>query len=187
MTRELSAMERRALIDLARAVIGERLGFAAVAPVHPIFEIRAGAFVTVFVGGALRGCIGIPHDGGSLGDVVRHCAQAASFEDPRFPPVSAAELRSLGVEISILSELRPFDGPERLVIGRHGVIVERGWCRGLLLPQVAVEHGWSAYELLDQTCRKAGLPVGAWRDGASVTIFEADVFGDRHGRSERAE
>jgi AmmeMemoRadiSam system protein A len=183
MNGELSDAERRALLELARAVIAARLGVTALTPAHSVFEVRSGAFVTLFVKGALRGCIGIPHGGGSLGDVIRHCAQAAAFEDPRFPPLSVAELVSLGVEISILSELRPFDGPERLVIGRHGVIVERGWCRGLLLPQVAVEHCWTAHELLDQTCRKAGLPPGAWRDGASVTIFEAEVFGDRHGRA----
>ncbi len=187
MRRELSPAERSALLDLARAAIATRLGFAAVTPVHPVFETRAGAFVTVFVSGALRGCIGIPHDGGSLGDVVRHCAQAAAFEDSRFPPIGTTEFASLGIEISILSGLRPFDGPERLVVGRHGVIVERGWNRGLLLPQVAVEHGWNACEFLDQTCRKAGLPAGAWRDGTSVTIFEADVFGDRHGRYRAAE
>jgi AmmeMemoRadiSam system protein A len=184
MSEALSDVERRALLDLARAVIACRLGSDASMPAHAVFEVRAGAFVTVFVNGTLRGCIGVPHGNGTLGDVVRHCAQAAAFEDPRFPPIGASELGLLSVEISILSGLQPFEGPDRLVIGRHGVIVERGWCRGLLLPQVAVEHRWNACELLDQTCRKAGLPPGAWRDGATVSIFEAEVFGDhdRHTR-----
>jgi AmmeMemoRadiSam system protein A len=183
MNGELSELERRALLDLARAVIASGLGVTAAEPEHAVFDLRAGAFVTVFVDGALRGCIGIPQRSGTLGDVVRHCARAAAFEDPRFPPLDVVELAWLAVEISVLSELQPFEGPEGLVIGRHGVIVERGWCRGLLLPQVAVEHDWTAHELLDQACRKAGLPPGAWRDGASVTIFEADVFGDRHIRT----
>jgi AmmeMemoRadiSam system protein A len=181
MNGTLSDVERRALLDLARAEIAARLGVDVPAPPHAVFEVRAGAFVTIFVNGALRGCIGIPQRSSALGDVIRQCAQAAAFEDPRFPSLCLPELAALGVEISVLSEPRPSDGSDDIVIGRHGVIVERGWRRGLLLPQVAVEHGWTAPELLDHACRKAGLPPGAWREGATVSIFEAEVFGDRDG------
>jgi len=113
---------------------------------------------------------------------VRENAVNAAFHDPRFPPLTSDELDHIVLEISVLSPLRPIDGPDGLVIGRHGVMVQLGDARGLLLPQVASELGWGPRTLLEQTCRKAGLDRDAWqRREAIVEAFEAEVFGEPDG------
>ena len=176
----LSADDRRALLQLAREAIAARLHGAA-APhdeARPTLEVPAGVFVTVKVHGQLRGCIGIPEPRQSLRDVVQHCAVAAAFEDPRFAGLRVDELTATTLEISVLSNFRTITDAAEIVIGRHGLVIERGSHRGLLLPQVAVEHGWSVDQFLEHTCRKAGLPRDAWRYGATVEAFEAEVFGD---------
>jgi AmmeMemoRadiSam system protein A len=178
----LTTIDRRALTALARAAIATRLG-CTVAQVArtPAFDLMAGAFVTVFVDNALRGCIGMTDQIHTLEAVVTRCATEAAFEDPRFAPVARADLGGLAVEISVLTPLAPLTDPATIQIGRHGLVVERGWCRGLLLPQVAVERRWSAREFLHHTCLKAGLPPDAWERGASIYCFEADVFGEGAG------
>ncbi len=107
-----------------------------------------------------------------------HPAQAAAFDDPRFPALRADEVPALEVSLSILSPLRAIN-PNDIEIGRHGLVVGLSNQRGLLLPQVPVEHGWERVTFLEQTCRKAGLPLDAWEHGASVDAFTAEVFGDR--------
>jgi len=109
--------------------------------------------------------------------VVQECAVAAATEDPRFPPVSPGELPSLRVEVSVLTPLAPIL-PEEVEIGRHGLMVSQGGRRGLLLPQVPVEWGWDRETFLDQACVKAGLPPSAWRHGATLQAFTAEVFGE---------
>jgi len=105
---------------------------------------------------------------------------SAAQEDPRFQPVRAAELDGLDVEVSVLGPLERIDpnDPATIVIGTHGLVVEQGARRGLLLPQVAIEWRWGREQFLAQTCIKAGLPADAWRRGATVYRFAADVFGD---------
>jgi len=104
-------------------------------------------------------------------------ARAAAFEDPRFPPVSKEELPELSVDISVLSAPQRLADPEQLQVGRHGLIVRRGLRSGLLLPQVAPEQGWNREQLLENTCRKAGLPPDAWKDGdTELYVFTAEVF-----------
>ena len=167
-----------ALLALARGVIHERLGADSPAvPEHPLlWRHRAGAFVTVHVEGALRGCIGIPDPADAIGEVVRHCAAAAAFGDPRFPPVRRDELAMLALEVSVLSEFVPVADVGAIEIGRHGLVAERGQRRGLLLPQVAPEYGWTVEEFLNHTCIKAGLPPAAWQSDARILRFEAIVF-----------
>ena len=131
--------------------------------------------------GALRGCIGhIPADR-ALGDVVRDLAVAAARDDVRFPPVVAAELVQVRIEISVLTEpqaLEPVE-PDQIIVGRDGLLVRRGVASGLLLPQVATEHRWGPDAFLSATCRKAGLAVDAWREpGTRVFTFQAEVFGE---------
>jgi len=109
--------------------------------------------------------------------VVQECAVAAGSEDSRFPPVSPKELPSLRVEISVLTPLVPIR-PEEVEVGRHGLMVAQGRMRGLLLPQVPVEWGWDRETFLDQVCVKAGLPPSAWRHGATLLAFSAEVFGE---------
>ena len=104
-------------------------------------------------------------------------ARAAAFDDPRFVPLSLDEARDPSVSISVLSPLEPIS-PEQVEVGRHGLLVSDGVRRGLLLPQVPLEHGWDRIAFLEQTCRKAGLPLDAWRMGASIEAFTAEVFGD---------
>jgi AmmeMemoRadiSam system protein A len=181
---DLSDHDRAALVTLARQTIASRLAHVPPPAVdlRPAFEAHAGAFVTVTVAGELRGCIGIPEAIQPLGAVVRHCAEAAAFEDPRFPPLRSEELASLGIEVSVLSDLQRVEDPHEIVVGRDGLVIELGWHRGLLLPQVAVEHGWSTEQFLRHTCAKAGLPASAWQEGATIWRFGAEVFGDEAAR-----
>jgi len=104
-------------------------------------------------------------------------ARAAALEDPRFDPVSGAELDSLQLEISVLSPMFEI-APEDVVVGRHGLMMSYGGRRGLLLPQVPVEVGWDRETFLSQTCRKAGLPLDQWKKGAKIEAFTAEVFGE---------
>jgi AmmeMemoRadiSam system protein A len=143
----------------------------------------AGAFVSLHKGGDLRGCIGHIEPNEPIGTVVPRCAVAACSTDPRFPPVTRDELDAIDIEISLLGWLEPIAGPEDIVVGRHGLVVERGWQRGLLLPRVATEWNWDAEAFLSHTCQKAGLPSDAWRTGAKMWRFDAEVFAesDRSG------
>src|SRR6185295_19984167 len=129
---------------------------------EPIGEREGGAFVTLHKHGELRGCIGHIEANEPLGKVVTRCAVAAASTDPRFPPITADELRQIEIEISLLGPLEQIHGPGDIVVGRHGLVVEQGWQRGLLLPQVATEWHWDAETFLAHTCHKAGLPRDAW-------------------------
>lgn len=144
---------------------------------------RGGAFVTLHSDGELRGCIGHVEANDLLTKVVARCAIAASSADPRFPAIGDAELSLVEIEISLLGVFERIVGPADVEIGRHGLLVEQGRQRGLLLPQVAVEWKWDAATFLNQTCRKAGLPVEGWRAGATAWRFEAEVFSEPHGPS----
>jgi AmmeMemoRadiSam system protein A len=117
----------------------------------------------------------------SLYRTVAETARAAAFEDTRFSPVSPQEAPELDISLSILSPLRVIT-PEEVEIGRHGLVVSHGGRRGLLLPQVPVEHQWDRATFMEQTCRKAGLPLDAWRQGATLEAFTAEVFGDREAK-----
>lgn len=177
----LPPTERAALLGVARAAILGRLGVAA-APAPPAqgrLGEPAGAFVTVSVRGELRGCIGTFRPAGGLARTVADMAVAAACEDPRFPPISAAEVAELGVAVSVLGEPARLADPRALEVGRHGVIVRRGWHRGALLPHVAVQHGWDGPTFLRHACLKAGLPARAWEEpDTEIEIFEADEFGE---------
>jgi AmmeMemoRadiSam system protein A len=113
-----------------------------------------------------------------LGRVIPWCAVAACSSDPRFDPVTAAEVPRLALEISLLEPLEAMNDAGDLEVGRHGLVVERGASRGLLLPQVATDWGWDRETFLAETCHKAGLPRDAWKRGAALWRFEADVFGE---------
>ena len=114
---------------------------------------------------------------------MRENAVNAAFHDPRFPPVSADELARLDIEISALSPFRRVTGPGDIVVGRHGLMIDVGGARGLLLPQVASDLGWSPLVFLQQTCRKAGVDRDAWqRPDAILEVFEAEVLGELNNR-----
>jgi len=172
-----TSAERERLLRLAREAIAAHVGGTA-APASDrsgALARKGGAFVTLTIRGALRGCIGRVAADEPLGDVVPSCAVAACG-DSRFDPVTAAELANLELEISLLGPLEAVAGAADVEVGRHGLVVEQGWHRGLLLPQVATEHGWDRETFLAETCRKAGLPCDAWKQGARLWRFEAEVF-----------
>jgi AmmeMemoRadiSam system protein A len=139
---------------------------------------RAGAFVSLHVGRDLRGCIGYLERDLPLIEVVERCAVSAAVSDPRFPSLSAPEWPRITIEISVLGPIEPVAAIREIEVGRHGLVAEHGQRRGLLLPQVATECGWSRDEFIEHTCRKAGLPKDAWQHGATLYKFEADVFGE---------
>ena len=176
----LTDAQKHALVDLARrSVVATVTGSAPPTLSLPVPE-ACGVFVTIKHRGELRGCLGtLQCQLGLAGEVVR-CAGDAATDDPRFPPVSADELADLAVEVSVLGPLEPIDprNPDAIIIGRHGLVAERGFRRGLLLPQVATEWGWNVEQFLRQTCLKAGLEQDAWQRDARILRFEAEVIGE---------
>jgi AmmeMemoRadiSam system protein B/AmmeMemoRadiSam system protein A len=144
----------------------------------PSLQEKAGAFVTLTRHGQLRGCIGHIRGVEPLYTTVSKMAVAAAVEDPRFQPMTADELGEISIEISVLTPLKKTADPDKITVGRDGIYIEKGLNRGLLLPQVAVEHGWERYEFLDHTCLKAGLPKGSWREGADIYTFSAQIFSE---------
>jgi AmmeMemoRadiSam system protein A len=177
----LSPIDKAALLGVARGAVLAHLGLAPAPPVATtgaLAELR-GAFVTLHVGGGLRGCIGSFQPAGSLAATVARMAVAAATEDPRFRPIRAEEIADLQVSVSALEPPRRLADPRTFEVGRHGLIVKRGWHRGALLPKVAVEQGWDAETFLRHTCLKAGLPPTAWQEpDCEVDTFEADEFGE---------
>jgi len=145
-------------------------------------DTPCGAFVSIHRLLELRGCLGRLERDWPISRVVAHLGRAVADSDPRFPPVTVDELAALSIEISALGPERTVRSIQDVEIGRHGLIVAHGRRRGLLLPQVATEHAWDVETFLHHACLKAGLPPDAWRNGASVAVFEAQVFGERDAR-----
>lgn len=174
------AGHRLVLLTLARQVIEARvLGKPRPPVVHEeVLARRAGAFVSLHANGDLRGCIGHVEPDQPLGVVIARCAIGACSADPRFPPVTAFELAAIQIELSVLGPLELVSGAADIEIGRHGIAVESGGARGLLLPQVAQEWSWDAETFLAHTCRKAGLSGNAHRLGIRIWRFEAEVFAE---------
>ncbi len=181
--------QHRALLTLARTAIDEAVTHRRIVtpPATDVaFAQPLGAFVTLTQGGQLRGCIGFPEATFPLREAIVQGAVSAALCDPRFPPVEPHELDTLRIEISVLSPLITAL-PEEVVVGIHGMVVEQGRARGLLLPQVPVEWGWDRETFLRHTCRKAGLPLDAWQQDARLFTFTAEVFNEDELREPAAE
>jgi len=180
----LSPQEKKQLLKIARSTI-EAFVKNGHAPEVSLKDARLneieGAFVTLRKHGALRGCIGNIIGQEPLGQTVRDMAVAAASQDPRFSPVTPAELKDIDVEISVLSKPRRVKDASEIQLGKHGVIVSDGIRQGVFLPQVADETGWSKNEFLSQLCsQKAGLPPDAWKSpDVSLYVFTADVFSEK--------
>ncbi len=183
----LNAAQRKRLIDIARSTVdtfvqtGKRPDFKeSDARLNKV----QGAFVTLNKHGVLRGCIGNIIGDKALYLTVRDMAIAAASEDPRFPKVTADELKDIEVEVSVLSVPRKITDPARNIeLGKHGVIISRGmFSRGVFLPQVATETGWDLDRFMGELCsQKAGLPWDCWKDPkTTVEVFTAEVFGEKH-------
>ena len=176
---EFSAAERTVLLQLAHESIKSAFEDREISlePPSPHLAEWRGAFTTIYLHDQLRGCVGYVFATASVYRTVAETARAAAFEDTRFAPVTREEAPELQVSLSILSPLELIR-PEQVEIGRHGLLVSQHGYRGLLLPQVPIEHHWDRVTFLEQTCRKAGLPSDAWRKGATIEAFTAEVFGD---------
>ena len=174
-----SGKERAELLRIARESIESYVRYRKV----PTFEVtdpklveKRAAFVTITEGGQLRGCIGTTHAMQPLYLTVRDVAISAAVNDPRFMPLSIAELDKIHVEVSVLSEPKEINSAEEIEVGRHGLVMEKGGHSGLLLPQVATDYGWDRDTFLEQTCKKAGLDKNCWKEGARILTFEGEVF-----------
>lgn len=176
----LSDVQKKELLLLARNSIKKRLlGESYHTPADPAFDIECGAFVTLHLHGRLRGCIGYVQAYKSIRDTIQEMALAAAFKDPRFPPLTAAELSQIHLEISLLSPLVRVQDLAEITIGRDGLLLKHPHSSGLLLPQVATEWGWDRATFLRELCHKAGLPGNAYQDfGALLYRFSAEVFGE---------
>lgn len=135
-------------------------------------------FVSLHQGAQLRGCIGTIRADKPLFEAIAASAVNAGRSDPRFQPIALAELPQCDIEISVLSDFFPI-APEQIIIGRHGLLVESGPWRGLLLPQVAEQYNWNAAQFIAQTCRKAGLPPADPPADIQLSGFEAVVFSEK--------
>jgi hypothetical protein len=176
-------------VRIARAVVESHVkGTKFKEPEVPeIFRQRSGVFVTLttYPKDELRGCIGYPEPIMPLIDALKDAAVSACSRDPRFPPVRPEELKNIKVEVSLLTPpaeirvKRPKECVEHVKIGEDGLIIQRSFAKGLLLPQVPVEWGWDSEEFLCQCCLKAGLMPDAWlQQGTKVFKFQAEVFSE---------
>ncbi len=181
----LSASAQRHLLALARRAIegqlsGESRADEDLGELRAELERRRGAFVTLTRrrSGELRGCVGVPEPLYRLDQAVARAAVAAAVHDRRFDPVVPSELPDLSLHVSVLGALVAI-APEAIEVGVHGLVIRCEGRSGLLLPQVAAERGWDRERFLDETCRKAGLPPGTWRQaGCEVLAFTAVVFSE---------
>ncbi|OHD57028.1 MAG: hypothetical protein A2Y33_08865 [Spirochaetes bacterium GWF1_51_8] len=178
----LSAEQKKELLRTVRATIERKLELADPIPMpglnDEIFGQKFGLFVTLTIEDNLRGCIGYVEGVKPIREAVQEMSVQAAFHDPRFYPLTAKEYPGLSVEISILYPVEEVANLEDIAVGRDGLILEKGYRRGLLLPQVATEYGWDRTRFLNETCRKAGLEPFAWENGAKVYKFEAEVFNE---------
>jgi AmmeMemoRadiSam system protein A len=176
----LTEDDQRLLLRIARRALNEKIRGQNLPPPHSIpssLERPGGVFVTLHKDRVLRGCMGRIEASTPLYQTVYECALSAALSDPRFDPVTPAEVLQLQIEISALSPLTDAR-PEEIEPGIHGILISEGARHGLLLPQVATEWHWDRTRFLEQTCLKAGLGKDAWRKGARIQSFTALVFSE---------
>ena len=185
----LSEADRQSLLELARRAIVEAVSSqrpAGCIPHSGVFAEKRGVFVTLHARGRLRGCIGVIEAFEPLGESITRCAASAAFEDPRFSPVNQEEVRELQIELSLLSPPEPIL-PQNIEIGKHGLLISQAAKRGLLLPQVAVQHKLSREQFLEETCRKAGLAAHAWQEPETQILgFTCEVFSETAANGEQS-
>jgi len=180
---EFTPDERALLLRLAHDAILSALEEREISFDPPSAHLAQprGVFTSLYLHGDLRGCVGYVLPVSSAYRAVAETARAAAFEDTRFYPVTEEEAPLLKIELSVLSPPQPIQA-DAVEVGRHGLLISQGGRRGLLLPQVPVEHHWDQTTFLEQTCRKAGLPLDAWQKGAVIEAFTAEVFGEERAQ-----
>jgi AmmeMemoRadiSam system protein A len=180
---ELNKDQKIKLLKLARKTIADKLGISEKLELpsfeEDVFREKCGAFVTIHIKGDLRGCIGYIEGVKSIPETVKDMAMASAFSDPRFSSLTSEEYKKIDIEISILTPIEKVNDVTEIVVGRDGVIVTKGFNRGLLLPQVPVEQGWDRDTFLSHTCYKAGLPADSWKKpDVIIEKFSAQVFSE---------
>ena len=171
--------EKKELLHLARTSIKNHLKKKrgiVYSPESSGLLLERGAFVTLKKDGVLRGGIGFSSPVAPLYQTIIQASVSAAVKDTRFDPVTAAELRKINIEISVLSPLQKINNPMLIDVGKHGLFITKGSHSGLLLPQVPVENNWTRLTFLEQTCLKAGLPKDAWKSSADLFVFTASTF-----------
>ncbi len=188
---QLSLDEKKELLGLARQAIlhaASRQPYSPEPPPNPELRKNAGGFVTLRKNGELRGCIGYVEARLPLFRTIAETAAKAAVGDPRFEAVSPDEIKDLDVEISVLSPLKEIKNPDDVIVGKHGIMIEKGFYRGLLLPQVATENNWDRDQFLSYTCVKAGLERSCYREpGVKIFVFTAEIFSEEELGAAREE
>jgi len=180
---ELNREQQLKLLKLARKTIADKLGVPSEQEIllfdEEIFREKCGAFVTLHVKGNLRGCIGYIEGFKIIPETVKEMSVASAFNDPRFSSLTPDEFKKIDIEISVLSPVEKVYDLNEIVVGRDGLIITRGFSRGLLLPQVPVEQGWDRDTFLSHTCLKAGIPMDSWKKpDVIIEKFSAQVFSE---------
>jgi hypothetical protein len=181
LSEPLSLSDKKALLTFARESISRKFSTDTVPPARGFsanLQQPRGVFVTLKKRNELRGCIGRIIGDEPLGKLTGAMAWHSAFDDPRFNPVTADELRDIEIEISVLTPLKEVSGPEQIVVGRDGVLLVKQGRSAVFLPQVATEQKWNRDETLDNLCAKADLPRGCWKQGAQLLTFQAVVFSE---------
>jgi len=177
----LSREDREYLLGLARGTVEQYL-LTGTVPLprigSPVLWRRQGAFVTLNKHGRLRGCIGHMAEDTPVALTVPRMALQAALRDTRFAPVQPDEIPALEFEISVLTPFAQVPTPDAILVGRDGVVLEKGGRRAVYLPQVAPEQGWDRDEMLGHLCQKAGMATGCWQHNAKLFTFQAEVFAE---------
>jgi AmmeMemoRadiSam system protein A len=181
MANFLNEDQKKFLLELARETIQHNLTSGKLLKKkikdQKLIEQR-GAFVTLKVNNQLRGCIGFPLPYKPLWETIRDAAVSAATQDYRFQPLTLEELSETKIEISVLTLPESVKDIKEIEVGKHGIIISKGPCKGLLLPQVPVEWDWDLETYLSHGCLKAGLEEDEWRKGVQIEIFSAQVFSE---------
>lgn len=175
----ISPESRQYLLDVARQTVERYVYRKPVQKLEysdPVLKEKWGAFVTLKIHNGLRGCIGSLVSDKPLPETIADMAVKSAASDPRFPPLSPSEFEHISIDISVMGPIREIEDINEIVIGRDGLVIEQGSRHGLLLPQVATENDLDVPGFLSQTCVKAGLPPDAWKHGAKIMKFSAEVF-----------
>lgn len=178
---KLTDEDKQTLLQIARSAIQSAIKGMPLPTIHESESLRhpSGVFVTLRIDDELRGCIGYVEPLFPLAQATRDVAVKAAMEDPRFNPLTTSELETIIIEISVLSALENLDDVEKIEIGKHGLVIDAGYRRGLLLPQVATEYNWDREKFLNHTAMKAGLPPDAWkRKEVQLYTFTVDKFAE---------
>ena len=182
---DLDKSEKETLLKLARATLEEYLTgirlnkeFLKSLNLTPKLRENRGVFITIKKHGDLRGCIGYIEAIKPLHEAVEENTINACSRDYRFPPMIRDEVKEVKLEISVMSPLKVLNKPEDIIIGKHGLVIQKGFNKGIFLPQVATEYGWDRETFLTNLCRKADLLDDAWREGSTIWTFTAQVFGE---------